>query len=226
MNKAGPGKVVVRINSPGGSAFDGLAMYSMLKNHPAGVDTVVDGLAASAASIVAMAGDNVGMHEMASIMMHNSHGLVVGNKHDMKSMVDQLNAMDAKMSTIYSKKSGMAIDAIQSMMDKETWLSSSGAKDLHFIDSVIEPPTRGEAVAAALDSLVIVAKADDADAGKADVPVSTETPSAEPGPAPVAPPTEGVPSDTITPDQKKMSDSLKAEIDVRLMKARGLLASD
>lgn len=143
LAKIGPdSKVTVRINSPGGSAFDGIAIYSMLRNRKAPVATVVDGLAASAASVVAMAGSTVSMHDTASLMVHNSHGVVVGNKHDLATMSKHLEEMDSKMQRIYSSKTGSTPEVIAALMDAETWLSSSSAKAAGFIDDVIEAPER------------------------------------------------------------------------------------
>ena len=157
LAKIGPdSKVTVRINSPGGSAFDGIAIYSMLRNRKAPVATVVDGLAASAASVVAMAGSTVSMHDTASMMVHNSHGVVVGNKHDLATMSKHLEEMDSKMQRIYSSKTGSTPEVIAALMDAETWLSSSSAKAAGFIDDVIEAPERANLNAQALAGADIV----------------------------------------------------------------------
>lgn len=141
LAKAPQGKLRVRINSPGGSAWDGIAMHNMLRQR-GNVEAVVDGIAASAASVIAMAADHIGMHSTASMMIHNSHGLVLGNRHDMASMIQQLSDMDTKMRGIYASRTGNTVENVGALMDKETWFTAEQAVQQGFADGAIDPPKR------------------------------------------------------------------------------------
>lgn len=140
---AGDGPIRVRINSPGGDVFDGMAIYNQMLVHPARVDTVVDGLAASAASYIALAGQTVSMHDSSMMMMHNAWGFAVGNRHAMTEMAGVLAKIDGQLAGIYAHRTGKPADEMAAMMDAETWLTAQEAKDAGFADAVLPPPERG-----------------------------------------------------------------------------------
>ena len=138
LAKCKPKKVELRVNSPGGSVFEGLAVYNYLNLADFDVDVYVDGIAASAASVIACAG-NVYMPENALFMIHNPSGGVIGEAKDMRKQADVLDKIQDSIVTIYQQKTGLKRDEIVDMVENETWLSASEAKELGFCDTVVEP---------------------------------------------------------------------------------------
>jgi ATP-dependent Clp protease protease subunit len=132
-------KLTVRINSPGGSVFDGVAIYNALKRHDARVTVWIDGIAASIASMIAMAGDEVVMPENAMLMLHDPSGLVIGTASDMRGMADALDKMKAGMVAAYRDKSGRDDTEIEALMQAETWLSAQEALELGLADRIEQP---------------------------------------------------------------------------------------
>lgn len=130
--------ITLRINSPGGDVFDGLAMYASLRSHPATISTVVDGLAASAASIVALAGTKVNMAENALLMIHKAWSIALGNADDFKSAAAVLDKIDGQLAAIYVAKSGKPLAQVQAAMAAETWYTADEAKNFGLIDAVID----------------------------------------------------------------------------------------
>jgi ATP-dependent Clp protease protease subunit len=131
--------LTVRINSPGGSVFDGVAIYNALKRHNARVTVWIDGIAASIASVIAMAGDEVVMPENAMLMLHDPSALVLGTASDMRGMAEALDKMKAGMVAAYRDKSGRDDAGIEALMAAETWLSAGEAVDLGLADRVEQP---------------------------------------------------------------------------------------
>ena len=119
-------ELTVRINSPGGSVFDGVAIYNALKRHDAAITVWIDGIAASIASMIAMAGDEVVMPENAMLVLHDPSGLVAGTASDMRAMAEALDRMKAGMVAAYRDKSGRDDAEIEALMEAETWLSAAG----------------------------------------------------------------------------------------------------
>jgi ATP-dependent Clp protease protease subunit len=132
-------ELTVRINSPGGSVFDGVAIYNALKRHDAAITVWVDGIAASIASMIAMAGDEVVMPENAMLVLHDPSGLVAGTASDMRAMAEALDRMKAGMVTAYRDKSGRDDAEIDALMAAETWLSAHEALELGLADRVEQP---------------------------------------------------------------------------------------
>lgn len=128
----------LRINSPGGDVFDGIAIYNILKQNSAKVTAHIDGLAASIASIIAMAGDEIRMAANASLMIHKAWGMVIGNATDMASMASTLIKLDGQIAGTYAKRTGKPFDEINQMMSDETWMNSAEALDYGFVDQVTE----------------------------------------------------------------------------------------
>lgn len=134
---AGPGPIRLRINSPGGDTFDGLAIYNALRARTSGVTVVVDGIAASAASVIAMAGQRVEMPEQAMLMIHNCWGLCVGNRNDMLEMASIQEKIDGQMAQIYASKCSKPVADMSAAMDAETYYTSTEAKALGLCDVIM-----------------------------------------------------------------------------------------
>jgi ATP-dependent Clp protease protease subunit len=132
-------ELTMRINSPGGSVFDGVAIYNALKRHDARVTVWIDGIAASIASMIAMAGDEVVMPENAMLMLHDPSGLVIGTAADMRGMAEALDKMKAGMVAAYRDKSGRDDAEIEALLAAETWLSAQEAVELGLADRVEQP---------------------------------------------------------------------------------------
>jgi ATP-dependent Clp endopeptidase proteolytic subunit ClpP len=127
-------KVVVQINSPGGDVFEGIAIYNLLKSSPKTIHVEILGLAASAASLISMAGDTVSMAKSALFMIHNPWTFAGGDENDLQKTADRLKKIKTQMLGIYTGKTGLSEDEIESMLDDETWMSSEEAKAKGFID--------------------------------------------------------------------------------------------
>lgn len=129
-------EIDLHINSPGGNVFDGITIYNLLKQHPAKITTYIDGLAASIASVIALAGDSVTMAENALWMMHNPSGMVMGTSQDMRSMADVLDKVRSSIATAYVGKSGKSEDEVYALMDDETWMTAEEAKSAGLVDDI------------------------------------------------------------------------------------------
>lgn len=140
--------ITLRINSPGGSVFDGLAIHNVLKDHKARVTVKVDGIAASIASVIAMAGDRVEMPANAMMMIHDPYGAVLGTASDMREIADVMDKVKASLVTAYMAKSGQDADTIGQMMAETTWLSAEEAVERGFADEM----TGAVAIAACADT--------------------------------------------------------------------------
>jgi ATP-dependent Clp endopeptidase proteolytic subunit ClpP len=132
-------EITLRINSPGGQVFDGVAIYNALKRHDAAITVWIDGIAASIASMVAMAGDEVVMPENAMLMLHDPSGLVMGTAADMRTMAEALDRMRAGMVAAYREKSGRDEAEIEALMAAETWLSAEESVGLGLADRLEQP---------------------------------------------------------------------------------------
>lgn len=140
----GAGDVTVNINSPGGDFFEGLAIYNLLRGHGGTVTVNILGMAASAASLIAMAGNQVFIADAAYIMIHNVWGLVAGNQFDLQTVIDQFKAFDQTIVAIYAKNTGLSNDQIAEMMKATTWLSGPDAINQGFADDLLPPDTAVE----------------------------------------------------------------------------------
>ncbi|HAR44698.1 MAG TPA: peptidase [Nitrospiraceae bacterium] len=137
LRAIGDKPVTVMVNSPGGDMFEGLAIYSLLREHPAEVTVKVLGLAASAASIIAMAGDTVQVARAGFLMIHNAWIYAAGNRHEFREYADYLEPFDRSMADIYAARTGSDIKAMQKLMDAESWIGGSDAIDQGFADSLL-----------------------------------------------------------------------------------------
>ena len=129
----------LHINSPGGSVFDGTSIYNALVAHDAVVNVTVDGIAASIASVIAMAGDTIEMPENSLLMIHDPSALVMGTAKDMEKMAETLGKIKGGMIKAYQTKLAMDDDEISEMMSNETWLTANEAAELGIVDKKTEP---------------------------------------------------------------------------------------
>lgn len=187
--------VKVLINSPGGDVWEGIAIHSMLNRHAGRVEVEVIGLAASAASVIAMAGEAIAMHEGAMMMIHPAWTIAMGNRSDMQSTADFLSKVDASILDIYKRRTGRNSDDVQKMVEAETWMTAHEAVDEKFATVVIpaksgesKPKQRAKALAEGVPA-----------------PLAKETepmPNTEPTPPPAAA-TE--PADDLTDEEREIA---------------------
>lgn len=131
-------QIDLHINSPGGVVFDGITIYNLIKQHPANVTTYIDGLAASIASVIALAGNKVVAAANSLMMVHNPTGLAMGTASDMRSLADVLDKIAGTMVGTYVSKTGKPEADIKAMLDAETWMTADEALEHGFIDEISE----------------------------------------------------------------------------------------
>jgi len=129
--------ISIWINSPGGDVFAASQIYNMLKEYKGKVTVKVDGLAASAASVIAMAGDEVFMSPVAMLMIHNPSTIIWGEESDMVRAKEMLSEVKESIINAYEVKTSLPREQISKMMDSETWMSSKKAVELGFADKVL-----------------------------------------------------------------------------------------
>ncbi|MBK5927374.1 head maturation protease, ClpP-related [Rhodobaculum claviforme] len=129
----------LRLNSPGGSVFDAVAIHNALKRHEGTVTVWIDGIAASAASYVAMAGDEIVMPENAFLMIHDPAGLVMGTADDMRAMAEALDKVKGSLVAGYAGRSGRSAEDIAALMTAETWFDARDALDAGLATRLAEP---------------------------------------------------------------------------------------
>jgi ATP-dependent protease ClpP protease subunit len=144
LDGIGPNGIDLHINSGGGDVFDGIAMHALLLDHPSDVEVMVDGIAASAASFVAMAGDKVRVQKPAKMMIHNAAGFAWGNKAVMRELADVLEEIDVTIASMYADRSGRPAEEWSTYMDEETWFSAAMAVELGLADEVANDRTAAE----------------------------------------------------------------------------------
>ena len=151
LRSIGKHPVTVKINSPGGNMFEGIAIYNILREHPERVTIDVMGMAASAASVIAMAGDEIRMGLGTFVMIHNAWGLVIGNRHDMREAADLFEGFDGALVDIYEARTGRERAEVEKLMDAETFLSPSQAIEQGFADTVSDGLTAGDEAKSRID---------------------------------------------------------------------------
>jgi ATP-dependent protease ClpP protease subunit len=132
----GDGGIDLHLNSGGGSVFDAIAMHAALLNHPSDVVAYVDGVAASAASFLAMAGGEIVIEKPAKMMIHDASGVVLGNKRDMREMADLLDELDGTIAQMYADRTGKPAAHWAAAMEQTTWYSSAEAVKAGLADRV------------------------------------------------------------------------------------------
>ncbi|MBL4833647.1 MAG: Clp protease ClpP [Pseudomonas sp.] len=131
--------ISLRIHSPGGDVFEGTALYNLLKNHPARVEAHIDGLAASMASVVAMAADTIYMPENAMMMVHKPWGIQGGDADDMRRYAELLDKVESSLVMAYVSKTGKTEQEIMDLLKGETWMTGREAVEAGFADQLTEP---------------------------------------------------------------------------------------
>lgn len=197
LDKLSPKPLDIRIDSTGGDVYEGFAIASAIQRYEGDTHVYIDGIAASAASYIALMGDYITMNDYAMLMIHNAWTIAAGNRDELREIADRLEAIDSTIAGIISARSGMELDAVRAAMCAETWFSANDALEADMCNEVIETEQR---IAASLDResamrfrnipecVRIVEKA----------PEPAETPAAEP-------PADGAshPLSTISDDEGK-----------------------
>lgn len=137
LGSIGDRDVAVHVNSPGGDFFEGLAIYNLLNEHPGAVTVKILGLAASAASIVAMAGDDIRIAEAGFLMIHNTWVVASGDRRALREVADWLEPFDAVSAGIYAAQTGLETDEIAAMLDRESWIAGKDAVARGFADALL-----------------------------------------------------------------------------------------
>lgn len=137
LRSIGDNDVTVKINSPGGDVFEGLAIYNLLREHKGKVTVQVLGLAASAASFIAMAADEIQVARAGFLMIHNSWTMAAGDRNEIREVADFLEQIDGTLADIYSVRTGDKPEAMRKLMDVETWMGGSAAIEAGFADSLL-----------------------------------------------------------------------------------------
>ncbi|HBO5169490.1 Clp protease ClpP [Pseudomonas aeruginosa] len=201
--------ISLRIHSPGGDVFEGTAIYNLLKNHPARVEAHVDGLAASMASVIAMAADTIYMPENAMMMVHRPWGIQGGEADDMRRYADLLEKIEGTMVAAYMAKTGKSEEDIKSLLKAETWMDGREAVEAGFADQLTEPL----AAAAQLTSKRMKEFAHMPEALKALMQPRASTPAAAaPTPSPAAPTSQPAPA---APDEAAVRAQINAAENTR-----------
>ncbi len=133
-------RIELHLNSPGGEVFDGIAIYSTLRQHDAEVHTIIDSLAASIASVIAMAGDEITITPNGTMMIHDGMGLAVGNAKDHREMADLLDKVSDNIASVYAERTGGTVDEWRALMRDETWFSADEALEAKLVDRVATGP--------------------------------------------------------------------------------------
>ena len=135
---SGSGDITLWINSPGGDVFAASQIYNMLMDYKGDVTVKIDGLAASAASVIAMAGTRVLMSPVSQIMVHNPMTVAIGNAEEMSKAIDMLSEIKKSIINAYELKTNLPRDEISKMMDSETWMNARKAVELGFADEIMD----------------------------------------------------------------------------------------
>ena len=154
---AATGDIAVWLNSPGGDVFAAGQIYTMLKEYEGKVTVKIDGIAASAASVIAMAGDEIVMSPVAMMMIHNPATVIFGEAGDLASGIKMLTEVKESIVNAYEERTGLSRSKISNMMDAETWFSAKKAVELGFADKILyAPETQAAAEGFIFDRLSVV----------------------------------------------------------------------
>ena len=135
---AGEGDITVWINSPGGDCIAASQIYSMLMDYKGNVTVKIDGIAASAASVIAMAGTTVLMAPTALLMIHNPATMAFGDHNEMQKAIEMLSEVKESIINAYELKTGLSRAKLDHLMEDETWMNAKKAIELHFADGMLE----------------------------------------------------------------------------------------
>jgi Protease subunit of ATP-dependent Clp proteases len=134
---SGEGNITVWINSPGGDCVAAAQIYNMLKEYKGNVKVKIDGIAASAASVIAMAGNEVFMSPVSMLMIHNPATMAFGDYSEFEKAIDMLNEVKESIINAYAEKTGLSRAKLSHLMDCETWMNANKAIELGFADGMI-----------------------------------------------------------------------------------------
>lgn len=156
LENANGEEIQLTINSPGGDVFSASEIYTELMDYEGKIKSRIVGVAASAASVVAMAGE-VEMSPTAQMMIHNAWTIAIGDRNDMQGVSDFLKTVDKSIANAYEKKTGLSEGDLLSLMDKETWMDAEQAKEKGFVDVIMfeETPKAAASLPGALPQQVI-----------------------------------------------------------------------
>lgn len=187
-------QIHLHLNSPGGSVFDGVAIHNALVRHPANVTTFIDGLAASIASVIALAGSRVVMAANALFMIHNPWGAIRGTAADMRQYADTLDKIRDTLVVTYQERTGMSVEDLIAALDAETWFTAEEALAAGFIDEIgVEL-----AAAAHFDLAALGYRNPPGSPAPAAGPAAADPTTSTPGGAPVADASGGAPEHSST----------------------------
>ncbi|CAB1254272.1 Prophage Clp protease-like protein [Ruminococcaceae bacterium BL-6] len=141
---AGSGDITLWINSPGGDCFAAAQIYNLLMDYKGNVTVKIDGLAASAASVIAMAGTKVCMSPVAMLMIHNPATVAIGDEGEMQKAIDMLAEVKESIMNAYEIKTSLSRTVISHLMDAESWFNAKKAVELHFADEILFSPEEKE----------------------------------------------------------------------------------
>ncbi len=131
--------LTVRINSPGGSVFGGVAIYNALRTHPAAVTVLVDSIAASIASVIAQAGDTRKMVQHSQMMIHEANGIAIGSGSEVREYAELLDKQSDLIAAIFADRAGKSVGVFRALMNAETWFSADEAVAEGLADEVLIP---------------------------------------------------------------------------------------
>ncbi|WP_295537532.1 head maturation protease, ClpP-related [uncultured Thioclava sp.] len=151
LRAMGDGPVTVNINSPGGDFFEGLAIYNLLREHKGEVTVKVIGIAASAASVIAMAGDTVQMARASFLMIHNTWVMAAGDRNALRDVANWLEPFDEAAVSIYGARTGIDAKKLGAMLDKEMWIAGDSAVEQGFADELLSADQLDTALSNAAD---------------------------------------------------------------------------
>lgn len=138
LRQIGAKPVTVQINSPGGDFFEGVTIYNLLRAHPAKVTVQIVGIAASAASVIAMAGDEIQIAKLGFMMIHNTQWGAAGDRHVMAETAEVMAVFDRAAAEMYAERIGSDAESVAKMLDAETWFGGDGAVEQGFADKVVD----------------------------------------------------------------------------------------
>jgi ATP-dependent Clp protease protease subunit len=190
--------ITLRVNSPGGDVFDGVAIHNSLKNHKAKVTAHVDGIAASAASFIVMAADKIVMPANSFLLIHGASGMSWGNADDMRAVADDLDRIDKSLTSTYVARAGSTTAKVKALMKEDRLMDAAEAKDWGFADEV----TAEKKMAAKFSLRLLPKAAADKFRAEAGEPEKTEPEKTEPEktePAKTEPPEKTEPAKTEPP---------------------------
>lgn len=148
LDQLSPKPLDIRIDSPGGDVYEGFAIASAIQRYKGETHAFIDGMAASAASYIALMADRVTMNDFSMIMIHNAWGICIGNRDEMRDMADRLEQIDGTIAGVIAARSVLELDEVKAAMSAETWYRGDDALQAGMCDEVIETERR---VAASLD---------------------------------------------------------------------------